>query len=159
MLLTKTDGWGWRTRNGLKTFLTDFVIPKIAESCLSRSTLDRRRWTSGPPAAAMTPIKEASVRKLSDSLFTGTSIRQSEFLSVTRLGDFSQFLSTNLLIKLAQKYWWLFGLFRNGSLYVRAAFLLFGQLLETFGLPLNSNFWSHWFLLIPRRWISGCKCY
>ena len=58
--------------------------------------------------------------------------------SVTRLGDFWKFLATNLLTKVAQKHWWLLGLFWKGYLNVKTAV---AYIWVTYG-----NFWATFLL-------------
>ena len=57
--------------------------------------------------------------------------------SVTRLGDFWKFLSTNLLTKVAQKVWWLLGFFEIDQFMQKLLWIWFRQLMETFG-----NIWA-----------------
>ena len=57
---------------------------------------------------------------------------------VTRLVDFWKFLTTNLLAKLAQIYWWLLWLSWKGSFYVKTGLAFIGA---TFG-----NVWATFLL-------------
>ena len=54
--------------------------------------------------------------------------------SVTRLGDFLKFLATKFQAKVEQMIGNFLGYFENFPFYVKLVWLLFGQLLEKFGL-------------------------
>ena len=64
--------------------------------------------------------------------------------SVTKLGDFWKFLSTNLFTKVAQKDWWLLGYFEIDLFMLKLPWMLFWQHWEIFGQLFYSNTWSHW---------------
>ena len=66
-------------------------------------------------------------------------------ISVTRLGNFWKFMETNLLTKVAQKHWWLFGLFWKGSLYVKIAVTSIRATLENIWVTLE-NIWTTFLL-------------
>ena len=73
-------------------------------------------------------VKESNLRK---NLFIG-SVPDLVWFSVTRLGDFWKFLATHFLRKVGL---WLFGLFWKTLIFeLNQLWLIFGQLLETFGL-------------------------
>ena len=68
-----------------------------------------------------------------DDLLWELSLQKTSFclalkLSVTRLGDSYKFLVTNCLIKVAQIFWWLFGLFLIMALSSKSGWLLFGHI-------------------------------
>ena len=76
---------------------------------------------------------------------------QSKFLSfcvyysVTRLGDFCKFLATNWLTKVAQIFWWLFGLILIMSLLCKKCVATFGAI---FGEKLGNFLFHHQVSLI-----------
>ena len=65
--------------------------------------------------------------------------KRSDQTSVTRLGEFRKFLETNFGSKVAQMYSNFLGYFKEHPFQGKLLLLLFGQLLETFGLPFIST--------------------
>ena len=68
-------------------------------------------------------------------------------LSVTRLGHFYKFFATNCIRKVAQIFWWLFGLFLIMSLLSKKCVVIFWAIGGNYA-TFYSIIWSHCYSLV-----------
>ena len=118
------------------------TLKRFLRASHSRTSPDSNARPKGSASAQTNGLFQTEIPKVRNRSPGSSSLlpsKRSDQTSVTRLGEFRKFLETNFGSKVAQMYSNFLGYFKEHPFQGKLLLLLFGQLLETFGLPFIST--------------------